>query len=82
MITALDLRADNIGSRRTQGLEVTLRGGFDALGGRFTAGLDGTRLLKKREKLLPIAPYASSLIGVFTFAGDLGLKWKHNAFVT
>jgi iron complex outermembrane receptor protein len=82
IITEIDLRADNIGSRRTAGLEVNVRGGIDALSGRFTAGLEGTRLLKKREKFLPSAPYGPSLIGVFTFAGDLGLKWKHNAFVT
>ena len=81
-LTALDLRSANIGSRRTQGLELALRGGFDALGGVVTAGLDGTYLLKKREKLLPAAPFGPSLLGVFTFAGDLGLKWKHSAFVT
>jgi iron complex outermembrane receptor protein len=81
VITQLDLRADNIGSRRTQGLEVSLRGGLDALGGVFTAGLDGTYLVKKREKFLPTAPFGSSLIGVFTYAGDLGLKWKHSAFI-
>jgi len=81
-IVGLDLRADNIGSRRTQGVEVSLRGGVDALGGAFSAGLDGTLLLKKREKFLPSAPYGPSLIGVFTYAGDLGLRWKHNAFVT
>jgi iron complex outermembrane receptor protein len=81
VITQLDLRADNIGSRRTQGLEVSLRGGLDALGGVFTAGLDGTYLVKKREKFLPTAPVGSSLIGVFTYAGDLGLKWKHSAFI-
>jgi iron complex outermembrane receptor protein len=82
IITGLDLRADNIGSRRTEGLEVSLRGGIDALGGRVSAGLDGTRLLKKREKFLPSAPYGPSLIGVFAYTGDLGLKWKHNAFIT
>ena len=81
VITQLDLRADNIGSRRTQGIEVSLRGGIDALGGVVTAGLDGTYLVKKREKFLPTAPYGSSLIGVFTYAGDLGLKWKHSAFI-
>ena len=81
IITGLDLRSDNIGSRRTEGLDVTLRGGIEALGGQFSAGLDGTRLLKKREKFLPIAPYTST-IGIFTFTGDLGLKWKHNAFIT
>lgn len=81
IINLLDLRTANIGSRRTQGLEVVVRGGFDGLGGTFTAGLDGTYLVKKREKLLPNAPYSSSLIGVFTFTGDLGLRWKHNAFL-
>lgn len=81
IITLLDLRADNIGSRRTQGLEVSLRAGADALGGEITAGLDGTYLLKKREKFLPASPFGPSLIGVFTYAGDLGLKWKHNAFI-
>ena len=35
----------------------------------------------KREKLLPNLPY-TNLVGVFSFAGDLGLKWKHNAFVS
>ena len=82
IIDLLDLRTANIGSRRTQGLEVTARGGFDALGGTLTAGLDGTYLLKKREKLFPSAPYGNSLIGVFTFTGDLGLRWKHNAFIS
>jgi iron complex outermembrane receptor protein len=81
IITGLDLRNDNIGSRRTEGLEVVLRGGIDAFGGQLTAGLDGTRLLKKRERFLPSQPFGPSLLGVFTFTGDLGLKWKHNAFV-
>ncbi len=82
IITLLDLRADNIGSRRTQGLEVSLRGGFDALGGEITAGMDGTYLIKKKEKFLPSSPYGPSLIGRFTYAGDLGLKWKHNAYIS
>ena len=82
IITQVDLRSDNIGSRRTQGLEIVLRGGIDFAGGVLSAGLDGTRLLKKREKFLPAAPFGPSLIGVFSFSGDLALKWKHNAFVT
>ena len=80
-IVGLDVRTDNIGSRRTQGLEITLRGGVDAFGGQLNVGLDGTRLLKKKEKLLPSAPY-TDVLGLFTLTGDLGLKWKHNAFVT
>jgi iron complex outermembrane receptor protein len=82
IITQLDLRADNIGSRRTKGLEVSLRADMDAFGGILSGSLDGTYLLKKRERFLPSAPYGPSLIGVFTFAGDLGLKWKHNANIS
>lgn len=82
VITLLDLRADNIGSRRTQGLEVTLRGGFDLMGGVLTAGLDGTYLIKKRERFIASGAFGPSLIGVFTYTGDLGLKWKHSAYLT
>jgi len=81
IITLLDLRADNIGSRRTQGIELNLRGGIDALGGLFTAGLDGTYLVRKKEKLFPTASY-SDQVGIFTFSGDLGLRWKHNTFIS
>jgi iron complex outermembrane recepter protein len=80
IITGVDLRAGNFGSRRTEGLEFMARGGFDLGDGVLTAGLDGTYLLTKKEKLLPSLPY-SDLIGIFTFTGDLGLKWKHNAFI-
>jgi iron complex outermembrane receptor protein len=79
-ITLIDLRADNIGSRRTKGLEVSLRGGFDAGGGEFGLGLDGTYLLEKKERFLPSAPF-NDVLGKFTFAGDLGLEWKHNAWI-
>lgn len=81
-VVRIDDRVINAGSRRTQGLEVALRGGFEAMGGMFSAGLDGTYLLKKREKLTPTAAYGPSLIGVFSFAGDLGIRWKHNAFIS
>lgn len=81
IITLLDLTTANIGSRRTQGLEVSLRAATDLWGGEIRAGLDGTRLLKKKEKFLPAAPYGPSQIGVFSYAGDLGLEWKHSAFI-
>ena len=80
-IVTIDDRWINAGSRRTQGLEFTYRGSFDALGGTISTGLDGSLLLKKREKLTPTSAYGPSLIGVFTFAGDLGIRWKHNAFI-
>lgn len=81
-ITAIDQTWINAGARRTQGLEVALRGSLPVGTGQFSAGLDGTYLLKKREKLTETSDYGPSLIGVFTYAGDLGLRWKHNAFVS
>jgi iron complex outermembrane receptor protein len=81
-VIAIDRTFINAGARRTQGLEVVLRGGVRGLGGRFLAGLDGTYLIKKKEKLTEASPFTGSQIGVFTFTGDLGLRWKHNAFVS
>ncbi|MFA5965090.1 MAG: TonB-dependent receptor [Sphingomonas sp.] len=81
IITLVDLRTGNFGSRRTQGLEFTANGNIDALGGTFAAGFDGTLLLLKKEKLLPNLAY-TNILGVFTQAGDLGLKFKYNLFLT
>jgi iron complex outermembrane receptor protein len=81
VITLIDLRTGNFGSRRTQGIDFTGRASFPVMHGNLLAGFDGTLLLVKREKLLPNLPY-TDLRGVFSLAGDLGLKWKHNAFVS
>lgn len=81
IITLVDLRTGNFGSRRTQGIDFTARGDIEGLGGTFAAGFDGTLLLVKKEKLLPNLAY-SNILGVFTLAGDLGLKFKYNAFVS
>lgn len=81
VITLVDLRTGNFGSRRTSGIDFTARAGFDALSGSFSLGMDGTLLLKKKEKLLPNLAY-TNLRGVFSLAGDLGLKWKHNAWIS
>lgn len=80
-ITLVDLRAGNFGSRRTSGVDFMARANFDALGGTVAAGFDATLLLNKKEKLLPNLPY-TDLRGIFSLNGDLGLKWKHNAFVS
>ena len=83
IITAIDDRWINAGSRRTQGIEFAARGGFKLGGGNILSmGLDGTLLLKKREKLTPTAAFSGSQVGVFSFAGDLGLRWKHNAWIS
>lgn len=81
IITQVDLRTGNFGSRRTEGIDFSFRGAIDGLGGVFRMGADATYLLVKREKLLPNLPYTNTL-GVFTLSGDLGLRWKHNAFIS
>lgn len=81
VITLVDLRTGNFGSRRTRGIDFSARIGLDAFSGVVTAGFDGTLLLEKKEKLLPNLAF-TNLRGVYSLTGDLGLKWKHNAFVT
>ena len=79
-VTRLDLTTDNIGSRRTKGIEVSARGGFDMGGGELSLGLDGTYLVEKKERFLPSAPF-DDVRGVFDYANDLALEWKHNAWI-
>lgn len=80
-ITDIDLTFLNAGSRRTQGIEVSFRGGVDAFGGALSFGMDGTYLLRKRQRIVPATPYVDQ-VGLYTLSGDLGLRWKHSAFVT
>lgn len=82
VIQTIDDRWINAGSRRTQGIEFTGRADFPIGTNKLTLGMDGSLLLKKREKLTPTSAYGPSLIGVFTFTGDLGIRWKHNAWVS
>ncbi len=81
-LVAIDQRWINAGETVTEGVEVNLRGGFDGMGARWTAGLDGTYLLTKKSRVLPSVDFGASEIGAFSFAGDLGLRWKHVAFLT
>ena len=80
-LVAIDQRWVNIGGSKTQGVEIALRGAGDVLGGRVSGGLDATYLLKKKESLIEGGAFENRL-GVFSLSGDLGLKWKHNAFVS
>ena len=80
VLEAIERTWVNSGSTRTQGIDVAGRARFDVAKGDLTIGMDGTYLLQKKEKVVPTAPFADR-IGVFTFAGDLGLRWKHNAFI-
>ncbi|MFM5916719.1 MAG: TonB-dependent receptor domain-containing protein [Novosphingobium sp.] len=81
-ITVIDQRWGNTGDRQTRGIEFALRGGFDlGSGNNLSLGMDGSLLVRKREKIAPNAPYVN-LLGVFSFTGDLGNRWKHNAWLT
>lgn len=80
-LTDIDQRLVNAGTTTTEGIEIVVRGGLDiGADGRFTAGLDGTLLLEKTTQIIPTAPVENRL-GIFTVNGDLGLEWKHNAFI-
>lgn len=81
-LLSIDQRWVNAGETQTEGIEINLRGAFNAAGAKWTTGLDGTYLLKKRSRLLPTADFGPSEIGKFSFADDLGLRWKHSAWVS
>ncbi|MFM7395940.1 MAG: TonB-dependent receptor plug domain-containing protein [Gammaproteobacteria bacterium] len=81
-LISIDQRWVNAGESKTQGLELAMRLRGEAWGGNWSAGLDGTKMLQKRSRIAPSLPFGRSEIGLFTFAGDLGLDWKHNAYFT
>jgi iron complex outermembrane receptor protein len=80
-LVAIDQRRVNAGSSLTEGVEIVVRGGLDVgADGRINAGLDGTLLLENNVQVIPGAPIEDRL-GVYAASGDLGLEWKHNAFI-
>jgi iron complex outermembrane receptor protein len=81
-IRQIDTRWVNSGEMRTKGIELSLRAGTRLAGAVIAAGLDGTYLLEKKSRLLATSPFGSNEIGVFTRSGDLGIRWKHTAFVS
>ncbi len=82
-ILAIDQRWVNAGERTTRGLEVGARfNGKFSTGSQWTLGFDGSRLLEKKSRATTNAEFGPSEVGVFTFTGDLGLKWKHSAYAT
>jgi iron complex outermembrane recepter protein len=68
----------NAGETITSGIEVSARGQGELFNGTWSASLDGTYLLEKKSRLTARAPFSASEVGRFTFAGDLGIRWKHN----
>ncbi len=80
-ITDVDQRILNAGDSVTQGLEFMARLGGDFGSANWALGMDGTYLLNKKERLFANQPYRDQ-VGVFDFGTDLGLRWKHNAFLS
>ena len=79
----IDQRWLNAGERITRGLEVGARmTGKFSTGSIWGIGIDGSRLLEKKSRATKNAEFGESEIGRFLFTGDLGLKWKHSAYVT
>ncbi|MFZ6743390.1 TonB-dependent receptor domain-containing protein [Undibacterium sp. JH2W] len=78
----VDQRWVNAGSSITRGVEVGAKANGEIWNGKWTASLDGSYLLEKKSRPMANAPYGASEVGRFTFTGDLGLKWKHTAYVT
>lgn len=81
-IVQIDQRWVNAGSSITRGLEVGANANGSIWNGKWTAAIDGSYLLEKKSRPTANAPYGESEVGRFTFTGDLGLRWKHTAYVT
>ena len=77
-IAKIDQRWVNAGETITRGLDLSARANGTMGPGRWTLLAEGTRLMDKRSRLIASAPFSDSEVGVFTRAGDLGLRWKHN----
>jgi iron complex outermembrane recepter protein len=77
-LLAINQSWTNAGESLTEGLEFAARGNGALWDGRWTASFDGTMLLKKTSRVAPSVPFGTSEVGLFTYSGDLGLRWKHN----
>ena len=81
-LIGIDQRFLNTGASVTRGIEAGARTNGKLWQGAWGAGIDGSYLLRKKNQPVPDAPFGASEVGVFTFTGDLGLKWKHTAYVS
>ena len=81
-LLTIDTRWLNAGDTATQGLELSLRGNGTLAGARVSAGLDGSYLLEKKSRIATSPDFGPSEVGRFTRSSDLGIRWKHTAFVT
>ena len=82
LLVGVDQRWVNAGAGVTRGIEMGARTNGKIWGGNWGLGIDGSKLLEKKSRALPNAPFSVSEVGLFTFTGDLGLKWKHTAYAS
>ena len=80
-LVAVDQRWVNTGASMTRGVDITANLTGKVLSGKWAASLDGMYLAEKKSRLLASSAYGKSEVGVFSFTGDLGLRWKHSAAV-
>jgi len=77
-LAAIDSRWVNAGQTMTKGVDINARLQGRLTDARWAVVLDGSYLLEKKSRLIASAPFGASEVGVFTRAGDLGLRWKHS----
>lgn len=77
----IDQRWINAGSGITSGVEVGAKANGQIWRGKWSASIDGSYLIEKKSRSRANAPYGASEVGRFTYTGDLGLRWKHTAWL-
>jgi len=82
VLAFVDQRWTNAGERITRGLELGARTGGNWNGTVWGVGMDGSRLLEKKSRATRNAAFSESEVGRFVQTGDLGLKWKHTAYLS
>jgi iron complex outermembrane recepter protein len=80
-LVLIDQRWINAGECITRGIEAAANTNGKVWDGIWNAGIDGSYLLAKKSRTTQNSPFGPSEVGRFVFTGDLGLKWKHTAFV-
>ncbi len=76
-LAAIDNRWVNAGQTITKGVDINARVQGRMDDARWSVVLDGMYLIEKKSRLLASSPFGASEVGVFSRAGDLGLRWKH-----
>lgn len=74
----VDQRWVNAGESITSGVDINASANGKIADGKWAVNMDGTYLYEKMSRLISSQPFGSSEIGVFSRAGDLGLRWKHS----